>query len=216
LVVSFVYVLACRLFELVVLLVRRDSSKELEILVLRHQLAILRRQTRRPQFTPSDRFLLTALSRVLPRRSWPALLVTPETLLRWHRRLVARRWTYPHRAPGRPPIEEAVRELILQLARENSNWGYVRIVGELRKLGITVSATLVRNVLKRAGLRRRRNATSPTGGRSCDSTLQRRSRVTSSPSIPSGCGACMCSSSSRSGRAGSSTWPVRATPMDDG
>jgi hypothetical protein len=82
-----------RLFELAVLLVRRDSSRELEILVLRHQLAILRRQTRRPQFTPSDRFLLTALSRVLPRRSWHALLVTPETLLRWHRRLVARRWT---------------------------------------------------------------------------------------------------------------------------
>jgi putative transposase len=152
LVVSFVYVLAYRLFELVVLLVRRDSSKELEILVLRHQLAILRRQTRRPQFTPSDRFLLTALSRVLPRRSWHALSVTPETLLRWHRRLVARRWTYPHRPPGRPPIEQPVRELILQLARENSNWGYVRIVGELRKLGITVSATLVRNVLKRAGL----------------------------------------------------------------
>ena len=151
-VVSFVYVLACRLFELVVLLVRCDSSKELEILVLRHELAILRRQTRRPQFTPSDRFLLTALSRVLPRRSWHAMLVTPETLLRWHRRLVARRWTYPRRPPGRPPLEEAVRELILQLARENSNWGYVRIVGELRKLGITVSATLVRNVLKRAGL----------------------------------------------------------------
>ena len=75
---SFVYVLACRLFELVVLLVRRDSSKELEILVLRHQLAILRRQTRRPQFTPSDRFLLTALNRVLPRRSWHAMLVTPD------------------------------------------------------------------------------------------------------------------------------------------
>jgi transposase InsO family protein len=152
LVVSFVYVLACRLFELVVLLVRCDSSKELEILVLRHELAILRRQTWRPRFTPSDRFLLTALSRVLPRRSWHVMLVTPETLLRWHRRLVARRWTYPHRPPGRPPIEEAVRELILQLARENSSWGYVRIVGELRKLGITVSATLVRNVLKRAGL----------------------------------------------------------------
>src|SRR5918995_3671845 len=113
---------------------------------------ILRRQARRPQLTGSDRLLLAALSRVVPRRSWHAFLVTPETLLRWHRRIVARRWTYPHRRPGRPPIEQAVRELILRLARENSHWGYARIVGELRKLGITVSATLVRDVLARAGL----------------------------------------------------------------
>jgi putative transposase len=89
---------------------------------------------------------------VVPRRSWHAFLITPETLLRWHRRIVARRWTYPHRRPGRPPIDQEVRELILRLARENSHWGYVRIVGELRKLGITVSATLVRNVLARAGV----------------------------------------------------------------
>jgi transposase InsO family protein len=89
---------------------------------------------------------------VVPRRSCRAFFVTPETLLRWHRRIVARRWMYSHRRPGRPPIERAVRELILRLARENSHWGYARIVGELRKLGITVSATLVRNVLARAGL----------------------------------------------------------------
>jgi hypothetical protein len=91
--VSFVYVLACRLFELVVLLGRRERSKELEILVLRHELSILRRQVKRPQFASRDRLLLAALSRVLPRRSWQAFLVRPETLLRWHRRLIAKHWT---------------------------------------------------------------------------------------------------------------------------
>jgi putative transposase len=150
--VSFVYVVACRLFALVLLLARGDRSKELELLVLRHELSILRRQARRPQLTESDRLVLAALSRVIPRRSWRAFLVTPETLLRWHRRMVARRWTYPHRPPGRPAVDQGVRQLILRLARENSHWGYVRIVGELRKLGITVSATLVRNVLARAGV----------------------------------------------------------------
>ena len=119
---------------------------------MRHELSILRRQARRPKLTESDRLVLAALSRVLPRRSWQTFLVTPETLLRWHRRIIARRWTYPHRRPGRPPVDAAVRHLILRLARENSHWGYVRIVGELRKLGITVSATLVRNVLARAGV----------------------------------------------------------------
>jgi putative transposase len=150
--VSVVYVLACRLFELFVLLGRGERSKELEILVLRHELSILRRQVSRPQFAPRDRLLLAALSRVLPRRSWQAFSVRPETLLRWHRRLVAKHSTYPHRRPGRPPIDDAVRELVLRLARENSSWGYLRIVGELRKLGIDVSATLVRNVLRAAGV----------------------------------------------------------------
>ncbi|MGH3084936.1 MAG: integrase core domain-containing protein [Gaiellaceae bacterium] len=149
---SFVYLVACRLFTLVLSLARGDRSKELELLLLRHELSILRRQARRPQLTENDRLLLAALSRVIPRRSWRAFFVTPETLLRWHRRIVARRWTYPHRPAGRPPIDQGVRELILRLARENDHWGYVRIVGELRKLGITVSATLVRNVLARAGI----------------------------------------------------------------
>jgi len=152
LVVSLVYALFCRLIELVVLVGRGERSKELEILVLRHELSILRRQVKRPRFTPDDRLLLTALSRVLPRRLWGAFVVRPETLLRWHRRLVARHWTYPHRRPGRPRIDGEVRELVLRLARENSGWGYLRIVGELRKLGIDVSATLVRNILRDAGV----------------------------------------------------------------
>jgi transposase InsO family protein len=89
---------------------------------------------------------------VLPRRSWQAFLVRPETLLRWHRRLVAKHWTYPHRCPGRSRINREVRDLVLWLARENSGWGYLRIVGELRKLGLDVSATLVRNILRSAGI----------------------------------------------------------------
>ena len=151
--VSSLYVVVCRLVELIVLLSRRDRAKELEILVLRHELSILRRQVGRPRLEPHDRLLLAALSRVLPRRSWNAFLVQPETVLRWHRRLVAQRWTYAHRRPGRPPIGRDVRELILRLARENPSWGYLRIVGELRKLGIAVSATSVRNILAKAGLR---------------------------------------------------------------
>jgi hypothetical protein len=186
------------------------ARKELELLVLRHELSVLRRQARRPQLAESDRLVLATLSRLMPRRSWQAFIVTPETLLRWHRRLVARRWTYPHRRRGRPPVDQEVRELILRLARENSHWGYVRIVGELRKLGITVSATLVRKVLARAGIPRHPSAPPPAGGRSCGSTETRSSLATSSPSIRSGCGGCTCCSSSRSGRAGSSTSPARA------
>jgi putative transposase len=150
--VSGLYLVVCRLLGLVVLVGRGDRAKELEILVLRHELSILRRQVGRPRFEAHDRVLLAAFSRMLPRRSWNAFSVRPETLLAWQRRLVARRWTYPHRRPGRPPISRDVRELILRLARENSSWGYLRIAGELRKLGIAVSATSVRNILANAGL----------------------------------------------------------------
>jgi putative transposase len=115
LLVSLVYLVVCRLLAFLVLLARRDRSKELEILVLRHELGILRRQVGRPRFEPRDRLLFAALSRV-SRRSWRAFPVRPKTLLRWHRRLVARRWTYPHRRPGRPPIEREVRQLIVRLA----------------------------------------------------------------------------------------------------
>lgn len=150
--VSRLYIVVCRLLELLVLLSRRDRAKEFEILVLRHELSILRRQVGRPRFEAHDRVLLAAFSRMLPRRTWTAFSVRPETLLAWHRRLIARRWTYPHRRPGRPSISRDVRELTLRLARENPSWGYLRIAGELRKLGIGVSASSVRNILVAAGL----------------------------------------------------------------
>jgi putative transposase len=149
---SFVYLVVRNLFALVWLLARPRRSKELEILVLRHELAVLRRQAR-PTLTRADRALLAALSRSLPRPSWAGFPVKPETLLRWHRQLVARRWTYPHRKPGRPPVEASLRTLILRLADENPHSGYRRIVGELKGVGIVVSATSVRKVLLAAGLR---------------------------------------------------------------
>jgi hypothetical protein len=89
---------------------------------------------------------------VLPRRSWHAFFIAPQTVLRWHRELVRRRWTYPQPQPGRPPLDPPVRALVLRLARENSSWGYLRIAGELRTLGIRVSGSYVRNVLVRAGV----------------------------------------------------------------
>jgi putative transposase len=120
---SFVYLVVRNLFALAWLLARPRRSKELEILVLRHELAILRRQCARPRLTQADRALLAALSRSLPRPAWAGFPVKPETL-RWHRQLVARRWTHRHRKPGRPPLESSLRTLILRLARENPHWGY--------------------------------------------------------------------------------------------
>jgi putative transposase len=148
---SFVYLVVRNLFALLRLLPRPRRSKELEILVLRHELAILRRQAARPKLTRADRALLASLSRSLPRTAWSCFPVRPETLLRWHRQLVARRWTYAHRRPGRPPLERLLRELILRLADENPHWGYKRIVGEIKGLAIAVSATSVRKVLLEAG-----------------------------------------------------------------
>jgi putative transposase len=131
---------------------RSERSKELEILLLRHELAILRRQPRRAPVRPVDRVVLAALARALPRSAWASFSVSPATLLRWHRQLVRRRWTYRGRRPGRPPLGRRVEALVARLAREKPEWGYKRIVGELRGLGISLSATSVRTILIRHGL----------------------------------------------------------------
>jgi putative transposase len=120
--------------------------------VLRHQLTVLRRQVARPRLEPADRALLAAVSRVLPRARWSCFLVKPETLLRWHRRLVAGAWTYPPRLTGRPPLGQEVQQLIIRLARDNPRWGYQRIKGELQRLGVPVSATAIRTTLRCHGL----------------------------------------------------------------
>ncbi len=141
-----------RLLELLVLRMRSEREKEIEILMLRHQLQLLERQVARPQLRPVDRALLAAFSRALPRRAWASFVVTPSTLLRWHRELVARRWTYPHRRPGRPGTAVALRELVVRLARENPGWGYRRIQGELVGLGIRIAASTVWTILREAGI----------------------------------------------------------------
>jgi putative transposase len=148
---SLCYVVVRRVLQLAALRFRSTEFKELELVVLHHELAVLRRQVSRPELSPADRVFLAAASRLLPRTSWGSFVVTPTTLLRWHRRLVTRRWTYPGRR-GRPPVGGEIRELVLRLARENPRWGYRRIAGELNGLGLAISATTVRKLLRQAGL----------------------------------------------------------------
>ncbi len=150
---SFLYLMARRLVGMLLGSLRSQRAKDVEIAILRHQLSVLRRQVKRPQFRPADRAVLAVLSSALPRSHWSVLLVTPATILRWHRRLVTRKWTQPRRQGGRPALAEQVVALILRLARENPRWGYRRIQGELKKLGIRVSATTIRTVLLGNGLR---------------------------------------------------------------
>jgi len=128
-----------------------DSQCDTETSPLRDQLDVLRRQVERPKLRPSDRALLAA-GRLLPPARRHGLPVTPQTLLRWHRELVRRRWTYPRARPGRPSIDARTRELVLRLARENPRWGYQRVAGELNKLGLAVSPSTVRRLLARVDL----------------------------------------------------------------
>lgn len=151
---SLLYRLVRTLLGFVRLHTKDSLAKEAEILVLRHQLAVLSRQQKRSRFTWPDRAVIALLARLVPRDRWASFLVSPRTVLDWHRRLVKRSWTYPHRGPGRPALPVETVKLVLRLARENPRWGYLRIVGELAKLGVTVSKGSVATILRRrAGLR---------------------------------------------------------------
>jgi putative transposase len=159
------------LFSLVYFLVRRllgvggrlQDEKDIELLVLRHQVKVLQRQVTRPRLNRLDRVLLAAASTSLPRGSWSSFIVRPETLLRWHRELVRKKWTYRRTGqPGRLPIGPNVRALVVRLGRENPRCGYQRIRGELLKLGIRISATTVRTILLRGGLDPAPRRTGPT------------------------------------------------------
>jgi transposase InsO family protein len=138
-------------FGWIALLARSQASKDVEILALRHQLVVLRRQIAAPGPSWADLAILSALARLLPRHRRQHLFVTPRTLLRWHADLVKRRWTYPRRRPGRPPTRPTTRALVLHLATENLTWGYRRITGEIARLGRKASPTTVWAILKKAG-----------------------------------------------------------------
>ncbi|MBO3753011.1 integrase core domain-containing protein [Streptosporangiaceae bacterium NEAU-GS5] len=144
--VSLLYMTTIRMSQFFLFRLRTDAGKDIEIIVLRHQLAVLRRQAGPLRPTPADRAILA----LLPRIRWTAFAVTPATLLRWHRDMVRRKWTYPRRRPGRPPISPEVRALVLRLASENPTWGHRRVHGELIGLGYTLAASTVWLILKRA------------------------------------------------------------------
>jgi putative transposase len=147
-----IYMMFTRVLGWLVLLARSDTAKEIEILVLRHQLAVLRRRAPRPRTSWPDRALIAALTRLLPTRRRLGLLITPGTVLRWHRRLISRRWATQPARSGRPAIPAGLRALAVQLAAENPTWGYRRIHGELVGLGYQIGASTVWKILHRAGI----------------------------------------------------------------
>jgi putative transposase len=154
LLLSILYLLVRCLLGLTMVLVRRDLGKDAELLVLRHENAVLRRQIARVRYTPADRAWLAALSRLLPRRRWAEVFsVTPATILAWHRKLVSRKWDYTtRRRPGRPPTAAAIKKLIIRMATENPRWGHRRVQGELVRLGHRIAASTVWQILHDAGL----------------------------------------------------------------
>jgi transposase InsO family protein len=159
---SLVYLLLRQVLQMLTQLARDGGAKDVELLVLRHQVAVLRRQVHRPDLQPADRVVLAALSRLLPRPKWSAFFVTPATLLRWHRQLIARHWTYPHTRPGRPPVDRELHDLVLRLAAENPTWGHRRVQGELARLGYRIAASTVWKILHRAGVDPAPRRTGPT------------------------------------------------------
>ena len=151
---SAVYLLVRSLLSCLMVLTQREVSKDAELLVLRHENAVLRRQVGRVRYQPGDRLWLAALSRLIPRRLWGEVFaVTPATLLAWHRRLVTRKWDYTSRRhPGRPSTTAAIRKLVIGIATENPAWGHRRVQGELVKLGHPIAASTVWQILHDAGI----------------------------------------------------------------
>jgi putative transposase len=158
------YLIFVRLLGWFVLLARSDAAKDVEILVLRHQLAVLKRQVARPRTSWADRAFICALARMLPKARRVGLIVTPGTLLRWHADLVKRRWTYKRKTQGRPPTRPSIRALVLRVAAENPTWGYRRIAGELAGLGRRVCPSTVWAILKKAGVDPAPRRTGPSWG----------------------------------------------------
>ncbi len=153
-IISVAYLLVRCLLSCLTVLTRHQVSKDAELLVLRHENAVLRRQAGRVRYEPGDRLWLAALSRLVPRRQWGGVFaVTPATLLAWHRRLVTRKWDYTsRRRPGRSPTAAANRKLVIRIATENPTWGHRRVQGELVRLGHPIAASTVWQILHEAGI----------------------------------------------------------------
>jgi putative transposase len=203
----FAYLAVLRMLGWMALLARSDLAQDTEILVLRHQIAVLQPHAKTPRPCWADRAILSALARLIPskQRSQLRLIVSPRTSLRWHADIVKRHWCYPHRRPGRPAVQRTARDLALEMARDNPAGGYRRIHGELTGLGYTLAPSTVWKILNDAGIGPHPIGAARHGARSWPPRPRRSCRRTSSTPARSSRAACTCCSSS-STAPGACTW----------